>query len=402
MIARTGWEEGIDSPAVVVEMKINEWWFSNHQHLDAGSFQIYYKGALATDTGYYQAGKTKLGSIDLFTPNDGSSGYASTHDINYNKRTIAHNCMLVYDPSEGMICYGHPVVNDGGQRIPKNGREPLVFQEFLDPANKYKTCEVLGHETGKDPKTPDYTYLKGDLSGAYSQKIKSYQRSFMFFNLKDKSHPAVMVVFDRIESSKADFKKTWLLHGMYEPSITASRSVFVNNRHGYNGKLTVDTLLPVADNLIIEKIGGPEKEYWVNGENYYAIPREGGANEGGGWRLEISPKKAETLNYFLNVLQPEDASSQTASLDAALIDLPTHIGVAIADRIVLFGKDTVRTRTKVSFSFSGSSEAEITIADLEAGEWEISGPENGSVHVTAEGGIAMFTGKPGTYTLAHK
>ena len=43
MVARTGWGDD----AVIAEMKINEYNFVNHQHLDAGAFQIYYRGALA-------------------------------------------------------------------------------------------------------------------------------------------------------------------------------------------------------------------------------------------------------------------------------------------------------------------------------------------------------------------
>ena len=49
MVARTGWGED----AVIAEMKVNEYNFVNHQHLDAGAFQIYYKGALAIDSGLY-------------------------------------------------------------------------------------------------------------------------------------------------------------------------------------------------------------------------------------------------------------------------------------------------------------------------------------------------------------
>ena len=50
MIARTGW----DKDCVIAEMKVNENFVGNHQHLDAGSFQIYYKGPLAIDSGAYQ------------------------------------------------------------------------------------------------------------------------------------------------------------------------------------------------------------------------------------------------------------------------------------------------------------------------------------------------------------
>ena len=47
MIARTGW----DDESVIAEMKVNVYNFNNHQHLDAGAFQIYYKGPLAIDSG---------------------------------------------------------------------------------------------------------------------------------------------------------------------------------------------------------------------------------------------------------------------------------------------------------------------------------------------------------------
>ena len=47
MIARTAWDEN----SVIAEMKINEQFVGNHQHLDGGSFQLYYKGPLAIDAG---------------------------------------------------------------------------------------------------------------------------------------------------------------------------------------------------------------------------------------------------------------------------------------------------------------------------------------------------------------
>ncbi len=81
MVARTGW----DKDAVVAEMKVNIFNFNNHQHLDAGAFQIYYRGPLAIDSGLYE----------------GKNGeYGSPHHVNYYKRTIAHNSLLIYDPGE--------------------------------------------------------------------------------------------------------------------------------------------------------------------------------------------------------------------------------------------------------------------------------------------------------------
>mgnify|MGYP003294238285 CR=1 FL=1 len=51
MIARTGWGEN----SVVAEMKVNEQFYGNHQHMDTGHFDIYYKGNLAIDSGIYES-----------------------------------------------------------------------------------------------------------------------------------------------------------------------------------------------------------------------------------------------------------------------------------------------------------------------------------------------------------
>ena len=74
MVVRTAWN---DDPAIV-EFKVKEWHFNNHQHLDAGAFQIWYRGPLALDSGLYRL---------YFTPHDG----------NYLKRTVAHNLIVAGD-----------------------------------------------------------------------------------------------------------------------------------------------------------------------------------------------------------------------------------------------------------------------------------------------------------------
>ena len=131
---------GIDSPDVVAEMKVSEYHFGNHNHLDTGAFQIYYKGSLATDTGIYNT-------------------YGSDHDFNYYKRTIAHNSMLVYNPNEQWTIWGgKPIANDGGVKWPNNGLEAQSLNDIL--TKDFKTSEIAGHQFGPDPVEPDYTYLK--------------------------------------------------------------------------------------------------------------------------------------------------------------------------------------------------------------------------------------------------
>lgn len=399
MIARTGWEDGIKSPAVVAEMKMSEFWMPSHAHLDAGSFQIYYKGPLANDTGYYA---TNVGTGSN-TDNGGRTYFGSVHFFNYYRRTIAHNCMLIYDPNEKIVSannYGVTPINDGGQRY-YGDTLPATYEEFQDNyEGQIKMAETLAHEYGIDPIEPNYTYLKGDLSYAYSDKISGYERSFMFLNLKNEAHPAAILVFDRVESSSPEFKKTWLLHGTDEPQINGTQSVLTNTREGYNGKLTVDTLLPEKPE--ITKVGGEGKDFWVNGTNWNGLPSANGANEStNAWRIEVSPSEKKTEDYFLNVLQVSDALPVSEPLAVSKIEAETHIGAKIADRVVLFGKQKERVSSDISFAFEGDGTFEITVADLQKGIWQVNrnGAKLCDSIVTEEGGIAVINADAGSYEL---
>ena len=223
MVARTGW----DKDAVVAEMKVNIFNFNNHQHLDAGAFQIYYRGPLAIDSGLYE-GK--------------NGAYGSPHHVNYYKRTIAHNSLLIYDPDEKFEGRAVGYRNDGGQRMPNHWREPSRLEDLLN--GEYQTGQVLGEGFGPNPERPDYTYLKGDLTKAYSSKVKDVKRSFVFLNLAGQASPAALVVFDKVVASDPAFKKYWLLHSMEEPVVRGNATTVTRG-----GRLINTTLLPDAENL---------------------------------------------------------------------------------------------------------------------------------------------------------
>ena len=224
MIARTGWSDGIDSPDAVAYMNVEEYNFGNHDHIDAGHFQIYYKGILANDAGSYIS-------------------YGSAHDRGYYKRSVAHNTMAVRNPEKPVTFQGYTTY-DGGQRSPKNGADGGMDVIETD---EYRFCEVLGHETGGDEYAPEYSFLSGNIARAYyPETVENYERSFMFYNLKDADHPAAMIVFDRVTAKDPGFEKAWLLNGPTEPSFDSNRTTFINNENGYNGKMTVDTLLPAS------------------------------------------------------------------------------------------------------------------------------------------------------------
>lgn len=384
MAARTGWESGLDSPAVVAFMKLGVYQFNNHQHLDCGNFQIYYKGALAVEAGIY-------------------NGYGNEHDRNYNKRTIAHNCVLVDDPGEEMRFY-QPVINDGGQRFPNGAAEPFTLEKLL--SGGHQTGEILGYGFGPDPVRPDYSYLKGELTGAYTAKVANYQRSFVFLNLKDEQYPAVLIVFDRVKSADAACKKTWLLHSIEEPEIEGRITTIKRSEKGYKGKMVNTTVLPEGENTNICKIGGPDREFWVGGRNYPQKPKYGqeDIDEGTGWRIEISPQRPRQTDLFLNVLQVMDHTEGSNAAPVEKLDTDCMAGVKIRNKVVLFAKAAERLKCGIAFEVKGSDaeNLDFLVADLAVGTWELrraAEEANTAMNVPEEGGMLYFTAKPGRYEL---
>lgn len=384
MMARTGW--GDDS--VIAEMKVNEHFYGNHQHLDGGSFQIYYKGPLAIDSGAYQGT---------------SGGYNSPHCKNYFKRTIAHNSLLVYDPSEKFACWNYGgsdktefAANDGGQRMPGDRWDTCrSFEQLL--SDDYTVGKTLAHGFGPDAMTPDYSYLKGDITEAYTSKVEDVRRSFVFLNLFDRNVPAAMIVYDHVVSSDPSFRKYWLLHSIEKPRIKG-RSFFVSRtKNGDRGMLKTTVLLP--EKAGIETVGGPGKEFWVFGENYpnAATTRPDPANERGEWRVEVTPVRESSEDCFLNVMQVADSGCEAFN-DVRRIDAEKVAGVVIADRVVTFCRDLKQT-DGFSFKFSGKGRYRLLATDLLPGKWEVkvngktvaSGvevtPSEGSLYIEAEAGL---------------
>jgi len=397
MIARTGWQDGVSSEGAIAFMKMKEIWFANHDQLDSGHFQLYYKGILASDSGNYTGGQ-----------------YGSDHDLGYNKRSVAHNTVVVRDGVG--YKYGSVVSYDGGQVPINNGDQSGNLADFM-PNTERNTGKVTGYQFGPDPIEPEYTYLEGDITKAYnSNSVSDFERNFMFFNMKNDEHPAALVVFDRVTSTNANFQKAWLLHGINQPVVNGNRTVFRNDQYGYNGKMTVDTLLPAPGNTTINVVGGTGYEAYDGTQNHPSVipeAAEGTVKESSGYRMEVIPTAAENTNYFLHVIQVGDAVTQgsqngTKPLDTQLIETDGWAGAVIGDRVALFRKNKGRVPSgAVRFSFSGEGTYKIAIADLGVGQWNARyGSDDGEIiavlNVTEEGGIGYFEGPAGYYKIASK
>ncbi|HOX01983.1 MAG TPA: heparinase II/III family protein [Candidatus Paceibacterota bacterium] len=391
MVARTGWGED----SVIAEMKINEYNFVNHQHLDAGAFQIYFKGTLASDSGLYS----------------GSSGaYGSPHCLNYYWRTIAHNSLLIYDPSEdfGRRGYG----NDGGQRLPNGRSEPRNFDALLEPRNGYRTGKVLAHGFGPDPHTPDFTLLEGDITAAYSRKVRQVTRSFVFLNLRSAQVPAALVVFDRVVSAQPDFRKYWLLHTLEEPMVEAASATVQCTQRGSSGQLTLDVLMPPAPNAALSKVGGLGMEYWVFGTNYAndVDPERiaGSSREISAWRLELSPKAASAEDRFLAVMQMTDRTAP-ARWPVGRVEFAGHAGCEIAGPdaawVVLFNQKGGRSADAVVFTLARPVRTRVLATGLVPGRWQArcaGRSETQLLEVSEDTGAAWLEAAAGTWTLTRQ
>jgi len=256
--------------------------FTAHQHLDVGHFLIYKYDELIGDGGHYDS-------------------FGSLHDVNYHLRTIAHNTILIHDPSETWprIRAGPVSGNDGGQSHSwphHNGAvsDPAAWQKGRD---LYDIADILAFED-----RGAYMYVAGDCTRSYSpEKIAHFTRQIVFLR------PDTAIIFDRVRSRDPSFKKTWLLQAMKVPTRTADHLVITNGK----GRLFVQTLLP-----------RPPKVRLVSGSSLYnyggkAYPPRRDTGPAPECRIEISPSQQRATDYFIHVLTAADAG--VASVEKAVV-----------------------------------------------------------------------------------
>ncbi len=398
MVARTGWDiEGGEASAVAAaRMNVKEVFFGNHDHLDAGHFSLYYKGTLAIDSGTYDGG-----------------GYGKAHHRNYNQRSVAHNTILVLDPDEPrMRSYR------GGPELARDGGQMWVYGRPGSPVDlprlkrMYQRSTILAHSIGPETDAPRFSYLKGDIAGAYAApppypaKVERARRSFVFINLKDTDHPAALVVYDVVRSAQPEFEKRWLLHSVAEPDVVDNVTTVLRTDGGFNGKLVNHTFLPKRGNRTIRKVGGPGKEFWVEGKNYPVAPN-GLSPEAGAWRIELSPIEPAVEDRFLNVMQVADASRSgkpgPEPLPVTMIESTHVVGVVIASNVVLFSRSGDVIDQPVNFNTPARiGHLHLLVTDLAPGAWQISSPggQTSTYEVTATAKSCWLTGRAGKYRLA--
>ncbi|MBM3333049.1 heparinase II/III family protein [Candidatus Sumerlaeota bacterium] len=255
----------------------------SHKQHDENNFIIYKKGYLALDSG-------TRGS---------ETGTQLRH---YYSQTVAHNCVLIHMPGEPFPGYWGPASNEPEGKISCGGT--------------YRTTggKCVAFETN-----PHFTYVAGDATSCYRpQKCKLALRQFVFVM------PNHFVICDRVVSTKAEYRKDWLLHTQNEPRVAGAQF----RADEGEGRLFCRTLYP--KDPVLGKIGGPGKEFFACGKNWELEPQVEKTRKAkalfGNWRIEVSPATPRTDDVLLHLI--EVGGQTTASMTPSeLIEKDGIVGV---------------------------------------------------------------------------
>jgi hypothetical protein len=180
-------------------------------------------------------------------------------------------------------------------------------------------------------------------------------------------------------------------------------------QNGASGRLTLDVLLPPATNATLSKVGGPGKEYWVNGTNYANDPDPErvarSSIETSAWRLELSPKSASAENHFLTVMQMTDRTAP-ARWPVRRADIGERTGCVIKGPdsawMVLFKPESGRSANPVEFTVAGPGPTRVLVTDLVPGRWQARRTDSPEIHlldVAETSGAAWFEAIVGTWIV---
>ncbi len=390
-----------DKNAFSIYMSMAETFSPSHGHMECGSFQIFYKGILASESGAYDS-------------------WGSSHHMGYTMQSIASNSLLIYNPNlRGTYnSYRKNLIYTGGQSIARNAHLPGTLAE-LKALESYGQCTSLGVANVEEDGVYLYSYMGGDMTKAYDAVTVDEVTRYMFaVATGDSSCPLVFMTFDRITSDEASYHKAALIHVQQKPTVTDDGfAIITNTKNGNSGKMIVqsvgfDTVYTVWGGSA-EENGIEDRQYWIPGVdedgNYsladgYNLPASKVATEGSpaeyGWgRIEISPANAEKTNHMLTVMYVTDASNSSTPVKADNIASDNLAGAMIFGKAVLFSKTEKLLTTESTFTLT--SGADCYIAGVSAGTWTVSnGTDTWTVTVADGENLITFTATAaGTYTI---
>lgn len=372
MVARTGWSTEKESGDVIAEIKGGGYHFGNHQHADAGALQIYHHGIQVGDLGLYLS-------------------YGSPYDFNFNKRSIAHSMMLVRDLNEPLLFRTR--TNDGGTRFSQ--RFPRSVDEVLNDS-WYHTGSVRASAFGPDPIRPSYSFFNVDLTAAYTAKVKSYAKSFLFLNLNRKDIPAAIILLDELETNHADFQPYWQINTVEKPTVLPEGFALKSEVQGKSGTTYVDMLKPTALDREVLVYSGDSSAY-VFGDLYQVESRW---PESKGTRIMVNPKQKDTHASYATVFQMTEKPE--TKLPIEFVEETNYYRFKLADRIVIMAKADRYLNEEILIDIPGDQKYEIILVGLKHGFWNVRNTAKSSsfnLNITKDNHTASWKSTEGVIQL---
>ena len=376
MITRYDWQNGA---AAATFMKIGERTTANHEHGDAGTFQIFYKGLYTGESGLYDK-------------------YGSTHFTFYHQATVAHNGLLVYNAnlygsetdSEGVPVNNKRYWYSGSQRDP--GESGDLWEWLNDDV--YDTGSVTDVEYGiNEDATADYAYLAGDITAAYDKQTVDYvgRRMFTLYT-GNEEFPMYFIVYDAITSDSEEYEKRFLLQTPTEPEIDeVAKTVTIKDKEG---KLVLTSLVGAER---FDALGGTDRTFLINGVNCEAI----GGSDGNNWgRVEIAAPTGEKMTEMLNFMYVTDIGNENKTVPT-LIENDKIVGTRVENTVVLFAKDLDPSCESFNFTTEGSGLVRHFITGVHGGTWHVTvdGVSVATVTASDEGHLLDFYAPCGNVTV---
>lgn len=372
MVARTGWSEDRASGDVIAEIKGGGYHFGNHQHADAGALQIYHHGIQVGDLGLYLS-------------------YGSPYDFNFNKRSASHSMLLVRDPAEPLLF--RTKTNDGGTRFSQ--RFPKTPEEVRSDA-WFHTGEIRATAVGKDQLKPSYSFFNVDLTAAYTAKVRSYVKSFLFVNLQREDIPALIILSDELTTNNADFEPFWQINTLEKPTVVAEGFQLMSQFKGKKGTTYVDMLKPKAADREALLWSGDSSAF-VFGDLYQV---KSPWPEAKGTRIMVRPTKKGTTSSYLSIFQM--AEGETQKLPVVFEEKENYYLFKVADKVIVMAKAHMFLHEAIQLEVPADQTYEVIFVGLQEGFWHVKNTvknSNFNLNVLKSNNTTSWKSSGGTFLL---
>lgn len=380
LTVRTGWNFSPVADDAVIHLNGAGYHFRNHQHMDLGSIQMYYRGNLVSDLGQYRI-------------------YGVPYDWNLAKTSALQSLMRFHDPEQKVWQMSRRItVNTGGQDI-TGWSGPSNFRNLKANEARHQVGSTPRAKSGPDAARPVYSFMECDLSRLYPGRVTEHFRTFVFLNQEDNNRPGTLLVLDRFQTAKPSVTPIFQLTTIPKPVWKNGVLTVKTSQYGKQGQLTLTPLVPakVDANILTGKAAHTFNKIHIPARNPHKPEAKGS-------RTELTGKG----NVFLNALQLHDGLQKALPVTVREqngryqvdLDMAAEKGAACGGYLVSLGDAAKLTDQTFTIKVHRDN-TRVLLLQLKPGSWMISGqgctevrPDQGSIFaVLNKGTYSVYPGK---------